>query len=691
MHEVSTILWWIGVCVMTKQVWSIANVIDQDCVVSLTIPRNSIKSSCNTDERTLRKMQALEAKFSRLYTAIRGLEVRMPQIASHQGKNQETMNRLEFNLAQSATYVKKLEDKILQLESRLPQTGGGENIVSQRSNSLDSLMDPVRPLLADELEKFKDKWMKNLAENIVPVILNPENKLGLDFKERLLQNLKIHIKPNIRSPSETIESSSEIEDDDEITNSTKEELKANEFMIVTKPTKIFENTSKSPWDSHALDMLARTLKNVSFDLNATVIETEANEFEKNRNSSNSSSVLNNENVIKFLSFVKNQVSNEMELKLNEIDRKYQNISKILYAETSLKNNISNFLENDQNHKLIIQKNISDIREEYSALEIKVQRAVDDLSKTLEKRANSMTASKMSSFENLFSQKLQNEILQMDGKIYSQSRRVNMTSNLVNIFQESLAKYRNQSQRAISQLQRKVAEISLVLKDYTKDDSDVLKERLRYLEEEIQAVADSQLFMEQGIDRFKSSFTENYRRAQNEIQNLNRQLQAVEYEVGGIDQLKVSLGNQDTVLNITVDKVNKFNSKLNDIQKTFTEFTVEVMSENQWVPYNFSHASIRNDCEGGKKYIRKNFFASLVVKFVGVQLCSNTRYKIFLGPSKGGKFYDIGDRVGRGEDHCQFVGATIPDNSTKAYTVDRKLLFYTTKGKQSLYIMYTSLG
>jgi hypothetical protein len=235
-------------------------------------------------------MQALEAKFSRLYTAVRGLEVRIPQIASHQGKNQETMTRLEFNLAQSATYVKRLEDKILQLESRLPQTGGGENIVSQRSNSLDSLLDPVRPLLVDELEKFKDNWMKNLAENIVPVILNPENKLGLDFKERILENLKAHIALNTRSPSETIESSSEIEDD-EITNSTKEELKTNEFMIVTKPTTTFKNKSKSPWKSKGLDMLARTLKNISFDLNATFIETEANDFENIKNSSNSSSVL----------------------------------------------------------------------------------------------------------------------------------------------------------------------------------------------------------------------------------------------------------------------------------------------------------------------------------------------------------------------------------------------------------------
>lgn len=74
-----------------------ANSIGQDCVVSLTIPMDSIKSSCNTDERILRKMQALEAKLERMNKKVEGLAVRMPQVTSQIGGNQETMRRLERN------------------------------------------------------------------------------------------------------------------------------------------------------------------------------------------------------------------------------------------------------------------------------------------------------------------------------------------------------------------------------------------------------------------------------------------------------------------------------------------------------------------------------------------------------------------------------------------------------------------
>jgi len=48
--------------------------------------------------------------------------------------------------------------------------------------------------------------------------------------------------------------------------------------------------------------------------------------------------------------------------------------------------------------------------------------------------------------------------------------------------------------------------------------------------------------------------------------------------------------------------------------------------------------------------------------VGVSLCSSGRYKIFLGESLDGVFYQIGDYAGHGQDHCELVnpGFTIPD-------------------------------
>ena len=672
MPDIFFFLWWIVLYAVTLQVSSMTNSIGQDCVVSLTIPMDKIKSSCNTDERTLRKMQALEAKLERMYTSVRGFEVRMPQITNHLNGNQETMKRLEFNLAQSATYVKRLEDRVLDLEAKLSQMEKGGYTVTQRDNSLDSLLDPVRPMVMHEMERFKQEWMKNMAENIVPAILNSENKLGVAFKDKLIQTLRTHIKMSNVRPSEIVESSSEIED---FNNSTNEEDFETEFMVVSKPTKVLETSSQGPWESRALDMLARTLKTVSLVSNDTIPE---NVTSDEKGTLTSSFDHHEESLMKLLTFMKSQVSKEVNERLSEIDFKIQNISKVFQTRSEvLGNNISNYQEMENYQRNSMERNISDIREGLSLLETKFQQAITSLPKTIENH----TKSKLSSLETTFSQKLQQAISRIDSDIYTQNRRVNMSANLVKIFQETLAKYQNQSRTEINQLQLKVADLSLAMKATAKDDSDVMKERLRYLEEEIQAVSDSQLFMEQGIDKFKTSFTNSYQNAQNEIRNLNRQLQDVEHEVFGIDQLKVSMGTQDIALNNTVEKVNSFETKLNNIQKTFSDFTVEVMSESQWVPFNFTNSFFRNDCEGGKKLIRKSFFGASVVKFVGVQLCSESRYKIFLGTSKGGMFYDIGDKAGRGEDHCQFVGATDPDNSIKAaYIVDKKLTFSTTQGK-----------
>ncbi|XP_048348883.1 target of Nesh-SH3 isoform X12 [Sphaerodactylus townsendi] len=57
----------------------------------------------------------------------------------------------------------------------------------------------------------------------------------------------------------------------------------------------------------------------------------------------------------------------------------------------------------------------------------------------------------------------------------------------------------------------------------------------------------------------------------------------------------------------------------------------------------------SECKG-KQYVKRTWYK----KFVGVQLCNSLRYKIYLSDSLAGKFYNIGDQRGHGEDHCQFV-------------------------------------
>ncbi len=82
----------------------------------------------------------------------------------------------------------------------------------------------------------------------------------------------------------------------------------------------------------------------------------------------------------------------------------------------------------------------------------------------------------------------------------------------------------------------------------------------------------------------------------------------------------------------------------------------------WMAYDFASDDWKNGCVGGDKYVRPGDYAT--APWVGVQLCSDTRYKVFLGQDLLDTFYGIGDGCGSGQDQCEFVGGTF-----QAFDVD----------------------
>ncbi|XP_029980561.1 target of Nesh-SH3 isoform X2 [Sphaeramia orbicularis] len=68
----------------------------------------------------------------------------------------------------------------------------------------------------------------------------------------------------------------------------------------------------------------------------------------------------------------------------------------------------------------------------------------------------------------------------------------------------------------------------------------------------------------------------------------------------------------------------------------------------WTQFPFK-ADAYSECNG-KQFVKRTWYR----KFVGIQLCNSLRYKIYLSDTLNGKFYNIGDQTGHGEDHCQFV-------------------------------------
>ncbi|XP_032363516.1 fibronectin type III domain-containing protein 1 isoform X1 [Etheostoma spectabile] len=84
----------------------------------------------------------------------------------------------------------------------------------------------------------------------------------------------------------------------------------------------------------------------------------------------------------------------------------------------------------------------------------------------------------------------------------------------------------------------------------------------------------------------------------------------------------------------------------------------------WTLFPFETDSY-SDCHG-KKYVKRTWYR----KFVGVQLCNSLRYKIYLSDSLKGKFYNIGDQSGFGEDHCQFVDSFLDGRTGQQVQADQ---------------------
>ncbi len=81
-------------------------------------------------------------------------------------------------------------------------------------------------------------------------------------------------------------------------------------------------------------------------------------------------------------------------------------------------------------------------------------------------------------------------------------------------------------------------------------------------------------------------------------------------------------------------------------------------KQEWLEIDFliGGTNVVNACIAGAKYIKRSDFDPGL--WVGAQLCSNSRYKLFLASSAGGTYWEIADQSGNGQDHCELIGGTV---------------------------------
>uniref|UniRef100_A0A3B3VG84 Fibronectin type III domain containing 1 n=1 Tax=Poecilia latipinna TaxID=48699 RepID=A0A3B3VG84_9TELE len=100
--------------------------------------------------------------------------------------------------------------------------------------------------------------------------------------------------------------------------------------------------------------------------------------------------------------------------------------------------------------------------------------------------------------------------------------------------------------------------------------------------------------------------------------------------------------------------------LGPFSETLT-YVTESGGEPIWIPFTFKYNPVHSSCKGSQ-YVKRTWYR----KFVGVVLCNSLRYKIFMGDGLREPFYSIGDTLGQGEDHCQFVDSHKDGRTGPAY-------------------------
>ncbi|KAL8614279.1 hypothetical protein ACOMHN_007617 [Nucella lapillus] len=242
----------------------------------------------------------------------------------------------------------------------------------------------------------------------------------------------------------------------------------------------------------------------------------------------------------------------------------------------------------------------------------------------------------------------------------QGKKVRKMERLTGIYKQSLEHYRNDSKMELRALKEVmgVRVNSLVsqqtdlytnLTDQARATAQQLntttRARLEEIKQRVQVMEDNSLLQQIDLSSFERQLKS--KTAKNE-----RDLGRVSGEVG---ELKQKTRNLQKNLNSVMTGQGHLSRALNATSGRMQQLKIEVQLNvlDDWVPYEFDYMKTRTDCFGAQ-FIRKSGFK--VGRLVGVVLCTQDRYKIFLGQNLDDTFRNIGDDSGMGEDHCQFVNA-----------------------------------
>ena len=657
----------------------------ESCVLSLTIPKDSIKSSCNMNEEVLRKMHSMEVQFNHYRTQVGSLEIRFPEIVLNMNRYNDKVEQLELVIAKESTYYKHMEERINTLEEAVVKE---ENTDSKKHiNEPDTLLDPLRPYVMAELQQMKENLQKELKEEM------KKEKEKVFTKEELISTIKPlilaemqYVKQEIiKSLKDTmtiriLDQNEEIGSSDEIGNHIVEEITPSpeQEQVNMVSDKGVEK------DETLLHEMARTLhtleqNNVSIISNKGDIENLENNTKEIKNekmiieklSDNSRVLTENlqrtidilhrvakENVAKDLNEKIEKLSSEIELKIDSVISKFDEKTlaiegKAKKLEDSLEEIAQNFSSQNQKvnnyvQKLNFSESIQKVNKSVNNMKVDIQ--------SMDRRIDSYTndivldTKIQTKFENVkFNLDLslmgtKSSLASFENKLTQVERQGNLSMTLLNHFKKTLVHNHNESNVKMENLQSEIKEMENNLKDEmtNKMNTENLEIKLEDLEHEF-------MFFKRSVDNLRENSTVEDRKLDIKLAELSSKTQSIDWQLTSLHdhaQRILEIERNQTLIKNNYDLMRELMKLVHLEQK---------LKHNRWIEFNFTHHSTQNACQN-KQYVKRNHISKDGLgAYVGVQLCSATRYKLFLGNSLDEDFLDIGDQYGHGQDHCQFIG------------------------------------
>ena len=252
--------------------------------------------------------------------------------------------------------------------------------------------------------------------------------------------------------------------------------------------------------------------------------------------------------------------------------------------------------------------------------------------------------------------------------------------LMNLFNNTLEHYSNETARRFKELEPelegKIAKIQEEIKSGSENIQASLGKAISRVNETLDRNTLRITEMEESIanqqidSRVWNNENDRHRiKAENDLKDLRNSFDRLR---GRHRDLSKKFKGLDGAQKNLAESLSETNIRISDLQ-----IDLRLRLSKEWVPLRFQYDVSRTACFG-EQYVRR-VENQTEVRYVGVMLCDSHRYKIFLSKSLEAKFLNIGDSIGMGEDHCEFVGGKENEkvkvsklNTTSYDTVEGKM-------------------